>query len=145
MQQKRHEVRSRGSSSGLSIFYQANCTPAGAPSNAGGKFNSPKIAGTHTLKIRCVCTDENSVSEGRNLLKTQDIVASYRECAISTTTLFSMCTRNNNKESENTSRSFCFTSARVRQTMSLMGERIGLKPLQAQEAYRYPNEWLLGT
>jgi hypothetical protein len=32
MQQKRHEVRSRGSSSGLSIFYQANCTPAGAHS-----------------------------------------------------------------------------------------------------------------
>jgi hypothetical protein len=29
--------------------------------------------------------------------------------------------------------------------MSLMDESIGLKPLQAEQPYRYPNEWLLGT
>jgi hypothetical protein len=46
-----------------------------------------QIIGTHTLEIRCVCTDENATCDARNLLKTMDTEGSYRACVISTTTL----------------------------------------------------------
>jgi hypothetical protein len=52
-----------------------------------------QIIGTHTLKIRCVCTDENGVSAVRNLLKTMDTESFSRMWVISTTTLTSVSSR----------------------------------------------------
>lgn len=44
----------------------------------------------HTLKIGCVCTDEDAVSTGRNLLKIKHTKAFSRVCYINTTTLNSV-------------------------------------------------------
>jgi hypothetical protein len=52
-----------------------------------------QIIGTHTLKIGCVCTDENATCTARNLLKTMDTKSFPRVCSISTTTLNSVSSR----------------------------------------------------
>ena len=45
-----------------------------------------QIIGTHTLKIRCVCTDENATCKAHKLLKTLDTGGFTYDCVISTTT-----------------------------------------------------------
>ena len=52
-----------------------------------------QIIGTHTLKIRCVCTDESAVYASRNLLKIKRTEAFPRVCYIGTTTLDSVSSR----------------------------------------------------
>jgi hypothetical protein len=51
------------------------------------------MVGTHTLKIRCVCTDENATCAARNLLKIQHTRGFTYDCVISTTTLISVSSR----------------------------------------------------
>jgi hypothetical protein len=51
------------------------------------------IAGTHPLKIRCVCTDENAPCAARNLLKTLDTKGFTYDSVINTTTLNSVSSR----------------------------------------------------
>jgi len=52
-----------------------------------------QIIGTHTLKIRCVCTDENATCKAHKLLKTLDTGGFTYDCVISTTTFNSVSSR----------------------------------------------------
>jgi len=48
---------------------------------------------THTLKVRCVCTDEMTTFAARNILKHMDTVGFTYDCVISTTTHISVSSR----------------------------------------------------
>jgi hypothetical protein len=52
-----------------------------------------RLIGTHTLKIRCVCTDENAVSEAHNPLKAKHARSFSYDCVINTTTLILVSSR----------------------------------------------------
>ena len=51
------------------------------------------MVGTHTLKISCVCTDQNTIRTARNLLKTLDTRGFTYDCVINTTTLIPVSSR----------------------------------------------------